>query len=285
MENGYRIIELDQIRETVRKTVVEINSQLNPLMLQAIREALPKEESETGRDILEQLIKNFELARDKKMPYCQDTGSSVVFVEIGERVRFNSEGLHEAINQGVAAGYQEGYLRKSIVGDPLENRTNTGNNTPAMIHTEIVPGDKFKISVMAKGGGCENMSTFKSLPPSARVEGVKKFVVDTVINSGGNPCPPIFLGIGIGGNFEKCAILAKKSLFREIGERHPNPFYANLEKEILELVNKSGVGPMGLGGRTTCLDVFIETYPCHIASLPVAVNVECHAHRTKTVEL
>jgi fumarate hydratase subunit alpha len=285
MQNGYRVIELEQIKETVRQAVKEICSQLNPLMLQAMKEALPKEESETGRDILEQLIRNFELAQSKKMPYCQDTGTSVVFVEMGERVRFNSEGLHEAINQGIAAGYQEGFLRKSIVGDPLENRTNTGNNTPAMIHTEIVPGDKFKISVMAKGGGCENMSVFKSLPPSAGVEGVKRFVLDTVINSGGNPCPPIFLGIGIGGSFEKCAILAKKSLFREIGERHSNPFYANLEKEILELVNKSGVGPMGLGGRTTCLDVFIETYPCHIASLPVAVNVECHAHRTKTIEL
>jgi fumarate hydratase subunit alpha len=285
MENGYRIIELDLIRETVRQAVKEICSQLNPLMLQAIKEALPKEESETGRDILEQLIKNFALAQSKGIPYCQDTGTSVVFVEIGERVRFNSEGLYEAINQGIASGYQDGFLRRSIVSDPLENRTNTGTNTPAMIHTEIVPGDKFKISVMAKGGGCENMSTFKSLPPSAGVEGVKKFVLDTVLNSGGNPCPPIFLGIGLGGSFEKCAILAKKSLFREIGERHPNPFYANLEKEILELVNKSGVGPMGLGGRTTCLDVFIETYPCHIASLPVAVNVECHAHRTKTVEL
>jgi fumarate hydratase subunit alpha len=285
MTNQYRLIKVEQVKKTVTDLVKEVNTKLDPLMLETLKLALPNEVSDTGRDILEQLIRNFELARDRQFPYCQDTGASVVFLEIGERVTFDQEGLLEAINQAVAVGYQEGYLRKSIVRDPLENRVNTGSNTPAMIHTEIVPGNEFKISVMAKGGGCENMSTFKSLPPSAGVEGLKKFVLDTVINSGGNPCPPIFLGIGIGGDFEKCAILAKKSLFREIGERNPNPFYANLEAEILELVNKSGVGPMGIGGRTTCLDVFVETFPCHIASLPVAINVECHAHRAKTVEL
>ena len=285
MGNSNPTISLDKVTETVRALVKEISSQLDPKLLESFKLALPKEESETGRAILEQLIKNFELARDKKLPYCQDTGACVVFAEIGENARFDREGLLEAINQGVAAGYQEGFLRKSIVKDPLQDRTNTGTNTPAMIQAEIVPGDKLKLSVMAKGGGCENMSTFKSLPPSAGVEGVKKFVLETVVNSGGNPCPPIFLGIGIGGDFEKCAILAKKALFREIGERNPNPFYANLEMQILELVNKSGVGPMGLGGRVTCLDVFIEAFPCHIASLPVAINVECHAHRTKTVML
>ena len=281
----YRIIALDKIKETLKNLVIEINSFLSPAMLEELENALKKEESETGKEILTQIISNFKLARDKKMPYCQDTGTSIVFLEIGERVKFDKEGLLESVNQAIAEGYEEGYLRKSIVGDPLEKRVNTKTNTPAVVHTEIVPRDKFKISVMAKGSGCENMSSFKALPPAAGVEGVKKFVLDTVLNAGGNPCPPLILGVGLGGDFEKCALLAKKALFRELRERHPNPYYANLEKELLELVNKSGVGPMGLGGRVTCLDVFIETFPTHIASLPVAVNVECHAHRTRTVEL
>jgi len=204
----------------------------------------------------------------------------VVFVDMGDQVFVKDGNLFDAINEGVRQGYKEGYLRKSILGDPIE-RKNTGDNTPAVIHMNVVKGDKLKITVAPKGGGSENMSEVKMMKPSDGVEGVKEFVIDMVRRSGSNPCPPIIVGVGIGGTFEKCAEMAKRALLKEVGERNPNPFYAKLEEELLEKVNKLGIGPQGFGGRVTALDVHIETYPCHIASFPAAVNIQCHAARHK----
>jgi fumarate hydratase subunit alpha len=218
------------------------------------------------------------------IPACQDTGFAVVFLELGSGVKINGGELFDAINAGVSKGYKEGYLRKSIVSDPLR-RKNTGDNTPAVIHTEIVPGDSLKIIVAPKGGGSENMSEVKMLTPAAGAEGIKNFVVDRVMRSKANPCPPVLVGVGIGGTFEKVAYLAKKALLRDIGSVHPDPFYAEMEKDLLERINKTGIGPQGFGGRLTALAVFIETYPCHIASLPAAVNINCHVARHKSAVL
>jgi len=218
------------------------------------------------------------------MPICQDTGLAVVFVDLGQDAHVAGSGLEEAINEGVRRGYTEGYLRKSVLGDPLK-RVNTKDNTPAVIHTRIVPGDRLKLWVVPKGGGSENMSKIAMLKPADGVEGVKSFVVESVRVASANPCPPIIVGVGIGGSFEQCAMNAKRALLREIGSRHPDEYYAALEDELFQKVNDTGIGPMGLGGRITALAVHIEAAPCHIASLPVAVNINCHAARHKTAVL
>lgn len=279
-----REIKYQDVVDTVARLCIEANCIIGEDIVNAFKKALQLEESPTGRDILKQLIENTEIAKNEMIPACQDTGTAVVFVELGSEVRITGGELFDAINKGVAKGYTEGYLRKSIVADPLR-RKNTGDNTPAIIHTEIVSGDRLKITVAPKGGGSENMSEVKMLTPAHGWEGIKKFVVDRVLRSKANPCPPIIVGVGIGGNFEKVAYLAKKALLREIGSVHPDPFYAEKEKELLEEINKTGIGPQGFGGRMTALAVFIETYPCHIASMPVAVNINCHAARHKTAVL
>lgn len=260
---------------------MEANYYLGDDVVQALQQALKTEESPLGRSILAQLIENQQIARSEQIPICQDTGFAVLFVNLGQEVRITGGNLIDAINEGVRQGYIEGYLRKSIVRDPL-NRVNTGDNTPAVVHLEMSPGDRLSITIAPKGGGSENMSEVRVLKPADGVEGVKQFVIDLVRRSGGNPCPPIIVGVGIGGTFEKCAELAKRALLRELGSQHPDPFYANLEKELLSEINKLGIGPQGLGGSTTALAVFIEPYPCHIASLPVAVNIQCHAARHKS---
>ncbi len=244
-----------------------------------------EEESSLGREILGTIIENARLAKEKSVPLCQDTGLTVVFLEIGQDVHFVGGDLYEAVNAGVAQGYTEGYLRKSSVADPLFARKNTGDNTPAIIHTSIVPGEKVKITVSPKGCGSENMGALKMLKPADGVEGIKQFVVDTVRNAGPNPCPPVTVGVGIGGNMEKAALLAKYSLIRVLGEHNSDALYAKLEEELLELVNKTGVGPSGLGGRTTALAVNIEYAPTHIGGLPCAVNLNCHAARRAQAEI
>jgi fumarate hydratase subunit alpha len=240
--------------------------------------------SPVGRDIFGQIIENACIAAENKVPICQDTGVAVVFLELGQDLRIEGGDLYEAINQGVRKGYLDGYLRKSIVNHPLL-RINTGDNTPAVIHLKLVAGDNLKITVAPKGGGSENMSGIKMLKPSAGVEGVKEFVIETIATAGADPCPPIIVGIGIGGNFEKCALLAKEALLREVGKPSKIPDIALLEMELLHDINSLGIGPQGLGGIITALAVNIEIYPCHIASLPVAVNINCHAARHKEVIL
>jgi len=279
-----RQISTKTITDAVRKLAIEASYDLGEDVVKALEKAKKVEESPVGRGILEQILKNAEIARAEKSPMCQDTGLAVFMIELGQDVQIVDGDFTDAINEGVRRGYEDGYLRKSVLSDPLE-RVNTGDNTPAMIHTEIVPGDRLKITMAAKGGGSENMSEVKMLKPSDGVKGVKQFVLDRVRGSGGNPCPPVIIGVGIGGTFDKCALLAKKSLMRDVGDRHPNKFYADLELELLEKINKTGVGPQGLGGTTTALDVHIEVAPCHIASLPVAVNTQCHAARHKSVIL
>jgi len=277
-------IPYEKIVDTVAKLCIDANCLIGDDIINAFKKGLEIEVSPTGKDILNQLIENAEIAKKEMIPACQDTGFAVVFLELGSGVKITGGELFDAINAGVAKGYKEGYLRKSIVFDPLR-RKNTDDNTPAVIHTEIIPGDSLKITVAPKGGGSENMSEVKMLTPAAGVEGIKDFVVDRVLRSKANPCPPIIVGVGIGGTFEKVAYLAKKALLREVGSVHPDPFYAELEKDLLERINKTGIGPQGFGGRVTALAVFIETFPCHIASLPVAVNINCHAARHKSAVL
>jgi fumarate hydratase subunit alpha len=279
-----RQINTDMITEAVRELVIKASYDLGEDVIAALDKAKRVEESPVGKAILNQITENAQIAKNEQAPMCQDTGLAVLFVEIGQEVQIEKGDLSEALNEGIRRGYKDGYLRKSVLGDPLE-RVNTGDNTPAVIHYEIIPGDKMKITMAPKGGGSENMSEVRMMKPSDGIDGVREFVIDRVIRSGGNPCPPVIVGVGIGGTFEKCAWLAKKSLLRKVGERHPNKFYADLELELLDMVNKIGVGPQGLGGTTTALDVHIEVYPCHIASLPVAVNTQCHAARHKSVVL
>ena len=228
------------------------------------------------------MLENYRAAAEEQMPACQDTGVAVVFLNVGQDVHVSGGNLYEAINEGVRQGYLEGYLRKSMVGDPIIERKNTKDNTPAIIYTDIVPGDAIKLTIMPKGGGAENMSEVRMMKAADGIEGVKEFVVDRVKRSGGNPCPPVIVGVGLGGNFEHSALLAKKSLLRPLTEPNPDPKWSAVEQEILERVNKLGIGPQGLGGRTTALAVQILAKPCHIASMPVAVNIECHAHRHKS---
>jgi fumarate hydratase subunit alpha len=274
-----RDISTQEIIKVVRNLCIDANYNLGDDVLLAFKEALEREDSGTAREVLKELIENAKIARTEKVPMCQDCGLAVVFTEIGQDVHITGDDLREAINQGVRQGYMEGYLRKSVC-DPF-TRKNTGDNTPAIIHLQIVPGDKMKIILAPKGGGSENMSRVDMLTPAVGVEGVKDFVIKRVKESGSNPCPPTIVGIGVGGTFERSAILAKKTLLRNIGERNPDPELAKIEEEILARINRLGIGPMGYGGNTTSLDVFLEIEPCHIASLPVAVNIQCHAARHK----
>ena len=277
-------LDLRKVTDEVERMCIEGNYFIGKDVLDKIKEAYAKEESEVGKNILGQIIENDEIAANEQVPMCQDTGIVVVFLEIGTEVRIPGD-IYEAVNEGIRRGYEKGYLRKSVVKDPLD-RVNTKDNTPAIIHTTLVPGsDKVKIIVAPKGGGSENMSVLKMLKPSDGIEGIKKLVIETIKNAGGNPCPHIIVGVGIGGNFEKAAILAKKAILRDINDKSSSPINAKLEEELLELINKTGVGPLGLGGRTTALAVKVETYPCHIAALPVAINLNCHAARHKEVEL
>lgn len=277
-------ITYEQVVETVSQLCMSANYYLGEDVIQSLKEGISKEESETGIKVLEQIVENASIASNQQVPMCQDTGVAVVFLEIGQDVRIVGGDLYQAVNEGVAKGYTEGYLRKSMVSDPLI-RKNTNDNTPAVIHTKIVSGDNLTITVAPKGGGSENMSAIKMLPPSAGRQGVIDFVVDTVRKAGPNPCPPIVVGVGIGGNFEKAALLAKEALLRPVGSVNPNEELAQLEKELLENINKLGIGPQGFGGVVTALDVHVNTFPCHIASLPVAVNINCHAARHKTITL
>lgn len=279
-----REIDVGKITEAIKKLCLETNLYLPRDVEDALRESSAREESPTGKEILRQILENIKISRAEKIPLCQDTGYTVVFLEIGQEVRLTGGDLASAINAGVSQGYKEGYLRKSIVEDPLR-RKNTGDNTPAIIHTEIVPGEKVKLTVLPKGGGSENMSEARVLAPAAGWEGIEDFVVERVRKSGANPCPPVIVGVGIGGTFEYCTYLAKKALLRKIGSRHPDPYYQELEERLLKKINNLGIGPLGLGGRITALAVHIEVFPAHIASLPVAVNIQCHAARHKEIVL
>jgi len=277
-----REIAASDIADRVRTACVEACLVLPDDVASALSNALEAESSETGRAVLEELIENARIAREERAPICQDTGLTLVFVEIGQDVHVVGASIAEAVNEGVRRGYEEGYLRKSIVRHPLD-RVNTGDNTPAVIHYEIVPGDGLSIAVAPKGGGSENMSLAKSLPPSAGRAGVIEFVVQTVRDAGSNPCPPIIVGVGLGGTIEKAALLSKKAILRRTGVPGLNPIDASLETDLLQAVNATGVGPAGLGGIATALAVHVESYPCHIASLPVAVTIQCHAARHRTI--
>lgn len=274
------MITVSQITETVKKLCIEANYYLDNDCISALKFALKKEKLALPKDILKQIIESVKISGKGNFPICQDTGIAVVFVELGQDAEITGGNISDAINEGVRQGYKEGYLRKSIAKDPLR-RENTGDNTPAVIYYDMVPGDKLKIIVAPKGSGSENMSQIKMLPPQAGVDAVEEFVLSVVKKAGANPCPPIIVGIGIGGTFEKSAILSKRALLRSVGERNKDPFYADLEKRLLKKVNGLGIGPMGVGGNTTALDVFIETYPCHIVNLPVSVNIQCWAARHK----
>ncbi len=278
-------IKAEKITEEVRRLCIEAACILPEDVEKLVRDSKGKEESEFGCYSLEKVIENIDLAKKDMVPMCQDTGIVVVYVEIGEEVKILNSKLNDAINEGVRQGYVDHPLRKSVVTDPVFDRKNTGDNTPAIIYTEVVPGDKLRIQILPKGAGSENMGALKMLKPADGVEGVKEFVINAVVQAGGNPCPPVIVGVGIGGTMDKATMLAKKALSRHVGERHPDPRYKDLEEEILEKINKSGVGPQGLGGRVTALEVRIETFPTHIATLPVAVNLNCHAARHKEIIL
>lgn len=274
-----REISTDEITRTVGRLCIESNTVLGDDLVNAIRRACETEVSAVGKNILHQLLKNAEIAKDEGIPLCQDTGLAVVFVEMGQEVHLVGGTLEDAINEGVRLGYQNGYLRKSSL-DPVK-RKNFGDNTPAIIHVDLVPGENIKLTVATKGFGAENMSRVQLFPPATGVQGIKKFVIERVEQAGANACPPLIIGVGIGGNLEKAALIAKKSLLRPIGHRHPDTQIAQLEEELLLEINRLGIGPQGLGGRVTALDLHIETYPTHIGSLPVAVNLQCHCHRHK----
>ncbi|MEK7363435.1 MAG: fumarate hydratase [candidate division NC10 bacterium] len=279
-----REIHVSAITDAVKKLCMEANYDLEPDMLRAFDKALETERSPAGRQVLEILKENAQMARTQKIPYCQDTGFVVCFVELGQDVHVTGGLLADAINTGVSQGYKEGYLRASIVRSPFD-RVNTGDNTPAVIHVDVVPGATLKLMVMAKGGGCENRSKYKMLTPADGPEGVKDWILECIKTAGPDACPPLIAGVGVGGTFEKAAILSKKALFREIGSPNPDPAVDAIEKEILDRANRLGIGPQGYGGDTTAFAVHILTYPCHITSLPVAVTIECHAHRHKEVTL
>jgi len=276
-----RSIQSELVKDKVKELFIEANYVIEDEVLNELKKAYKNEENERAKFVLKTIIENDELAIDERMPICQDTGMSVVFVEIGEEVKISGDTLEKTINKGVKDAYNEGYLRKSVVDDPLFKRINTNDNTPAVVHIEIVKGDKIKLTVVPKGFGSENMSAIKMMKPADGVNGVKKFVLETVKQAGSNPCPPIIIGIGIGGTFEKAALISKKALTRNIKSNNSNKDYKKLEEELLEEVNMLDIGPAGLGGKTTCLGVNIEYFPTHIASLPVAVNICCHAYRHK----
>ena len=277
-----RQINTEQITDTIEKLCIDANYNLGDDLISSLRDALEKEESPLGREVITQLLENAEIGKQEQVPVCQDTGFAIIFIEIGQDIMLTGGNLRDAVNEGVRRGYKNGLLRKSIVKNPID-RINTGDNTPAVIHTDIVPGDKLKITFDAKGGGCENMSRSAMLTPAQGREGVINFVVETVKTAGANPCPPIIVGVGLGGTFDYSTLLAKKAILRPVGSYNKDDTIAKLEIELLDKINKLGIGPQGLGGRITALAVQVETFPCHIASLPVAVNIECHSHRTKTV--
>ena len=276
-------ISAEEITRTIRRLCIEANTILGDDVVEALKKGLEKEESKTGKVIFRQLLENAKIAKEEGVPLCQDTGMVVVFTEMGQDIHITGGELNQSINEGVCQGYRDGYLRASSL-DPLV-RKNFGDNTPAIIHVEVVPGDKLKLTVVPKGFGGENMSRMTLLTPASGIEGIKDFVLRTVDEAGANPCPPGIVGVGIGGTLEKATFIAKKSLLRPIGQRHPDHQIAILEEEILDKINRLGIGPQGLGGTVTALDVHIETYPTHIASLPVAVNLQCNCHRHKEAVL
>ncbi|HLB72763.1 MAG TPA: fumarate hydratase [Sedimentisphaerales bacterium] len=286
-----RYIRFEKIAEAVESLCIAACHELPEDVLAAIETAARRESNPAAAKILEQLIENARIAKEQGIPLCQDTGLAVVFAEQGTDVAVQPPAdqedttLADAINAGVARGYEKGFLRKSVVGDPLKARENTGSNTPAVIHQRIVPGDKVKLTVMAKGGGCENKSQFKMFRPTTRKEDIIAWVVEVVRTAGADACPPFVVGVGIGGDFEVSCFLSKKALLRNLGQPNSDEFYAGLEADLLLRINALGLGPQGLGGDTTALGVMIETAPCHIASLPVAVNMECHSHRHKSIIL
>jgi len=280
-----REIRADEIKRAVKKLCMDANYYLPQDVIDALRKGYEREVSPIGKDILKKILKNIEVAGKQKLPLCQDTGVAVFFIDLGQEVKIVGKSLEDAINEGVREGYSEGYLRKSMVADPLFDRTNTKDNTPCIMHIRIVRGNKLRIAFVPKGGGAENMSRVAMLKPADGVKGVKRFVIQTVEEAGPNPCPPLIVGVGIGGDFEEVSLLAKRALLRKIGQHNPDARYAELEDELLVEINRLGIGPQGLGGRITALAVNIEHFPCHIASLPVAVNLQCHAARHKEVEI
>ena len=284
-----KTISLAKVRDKIKDLVQEANFELQPDVLELIKNMEKKEESPAGKEVFKQILENAKIAKDEKLGLCQDTGLAVFFVELGEDVKLKKDGgltsLRDAITAGVRGGYGEGYLRKSVVEDPIR-RKNTGDNTPAFIHWELVPGDTFKITFVAKGGGAENMSAVRMFAPAAGMEGIEDFVVETADKGGSNPCPPIVVGVGLGGTFEFSALLAKKALLRKpLGSHNPDPFYSDMEKRLLERINNLGIGPQGMGGRITTLAVHVEAFPCHIASMPAAVNIQCHSHRVMNFKM
>lgn len=277
-------IDINDITNVVENLCIDACCDIGQDVENALKKGAQMEESPFGRDILNQILDNIKIAREDKMPLCQDTGMTVIFLELGQDVHITGGYLYDAVNEGVRRGYKNGYLRKSVVKSPFD-RVNTGDNTPAVIHTTLVPGDNLKITIAPKGFGSENMSALKMLKPSDGIEGVKKFIIDTVKNAGSNPCPPIILGVGLGGTMEMCSLLAKKALLRDLETKNDDPVLSKLEEELLKDVNALGIGPQGLGGRVTCLGVNILSYPTHIAGLPAAVNIQCHASRHKEIVL
>lgn len=284
-----KIISLAEVRDKIKDLVQEANFELQEDVLKVIKEMEEQEESPAGKSVFKQILENAQIAKDEKLGLCQDTGLAVFFVELGEDIELKKNdglgSLQEAITEGTRIGYEEGYLRKSVVEDPIR-RKNTGDNTPAYIHWEVLPGEIFKITFIAKGGGAENMSAIRMFAPAAGMEGIEDFVVETVDKAGSNPCPPIIVGVGVGGNFEYSALLAKKALLRRpLSSHNSDPFYADMEIRLLERINNLGIGPQGMGGRITALAVHVESFPCHIASMPAAVNIQCHSHRVISFEL
>lgn len=275
-----REINVDTVRDVVRRLCIEANYHLPEDVKAAITKCRKEEDWDIARNVLDQIKDNYEIADTNEVPICQDTGMACVFLEIGQEVHFVGGDLYEAIHEGVRRGYQDGYLRKSVVADPIR-RGNTGDNTPAMIYTDIVSGDKVTITLGPKGFGSENMSAIRMFKPSAGLEGIKDFILETVENAGPNPCPPMVVGVGIGGTFDKAALLAKKALMRELGTHNPDPYYGDLEDEMLSKINQLGIGPQGFGGKTTAIGLNILTMPTHIAGMPCAVNINCHATRHK----
>jgi fumarate hydratase subunit alpha len=280
-----REIRTDLITETIARLCIESNYYLGEDVLETLRNYREEETSPVGREVLDQILENAKIAREEQMPLCQDCGLTVIFLELGQDAHIVGGDLYRAVAEGVRQGYQDGYLRKSMVDRPFSTRTNTNDNTPPVIHTTVVPGEQLKIVVAPKGGGSENMSQLGMLKPADGRKGVVNFVVESVRKAGANPCPPIIVGVGVGGSAEKAMWLAKHSLLREVGQPSPDPEVAELEADILERVNRIGIGPQGFGGRTTALAVHAETYPCHIASMPVAVNIQCHSARHKEAVL
>ena len=276
-----REINVGQLTDTIEKLCIEANVHLPEDVKERIRACRAEESWDLAGGVLDNIIENFEIADADEVPVCQDTGMACVFLKIGQDVHLTGGSLSEAVDEGVRRGYEKGFLRKSVVRDPVR-RGNTGDNTPAMLYTEIVPGDTVEVTVAPKGFGSENMSAIRMFKPSAGIEGIKDFILETVKNAGPNPCPPMVVGVGIGGTFDKAALIAKKALMRPFGEHHPDPFYRELEEEMLEKVNALGIGPQGFGGRTTALALHIETMPTHIAGMPCAININCHVTRHKT---